>query len=126
MRWTLLPIPDEKKVSHLAKKLGIDLVAASILIQRGIESFDDAKDFFRRSLKNVHDPFLMKDMDKAVARIEKAITDDENILVYGDYDVDGTTSVALMSSYLKTKHSNIATYIPQSSAIIRLIPLSSA
>jgi single-stranded-DNA-specific exonuclease len=112
MRWTLLPIPDEKKVSHLAKKLGIDLVAASILIQRGIESFDDAKDFFRPSLKNVHDPFLMKDMDKAVARIEKAITDDENILVYGDYDVDGTTSVALMSSYLKTKHSNIATYIP--------------
>ena len=75
---------------------------ATLLLERGIETYDAAKKFFRPSLNDLHDPFLMKDMDKAVARIEKAIANQENILVYGDYDVDGTTSVALMSSYLKT------------------------
>src|SRR5690606_3898336 len=77
-----------------------------------IETYEDAKQFFRPSLSDLHNPYLMKDMDKAVARIEKAISEGENILVYGDYDVDGTTSVALMSSYLKTRTENVATYIP--------------
>ena len=89
-----------------------DDITSFLLIQRGIETFEEAKDFFRPDLKDLHDPFLMKDMDKAVARIEEAILNKENILVYGDYDVDGTTSVALMSSYLLTYYSNVATYIP--------------
>ena len=112
MRWTLKPKPESHKVVTLQKELQVDAITASLLVQRGIETYDDAKTFFRPSLNDLHDPFLMKDMDKAVARIEKAIANNENILVYGDYDVDGTTSVALMSSYLKTHQDNIATYIP--------------
>ena len=81
-------------------------------MQRGIDTYEAAKTFFRPSFEDLHDPFLMKDMDKAVARIETAIEQGENILVYGDYDVDGTTSVALMSSYLKTRTDSVATYIP--------------
>ena len=112
MRWTLKSKPQPETVKALQQALDIDANIATLLVQRGIETFDDAKAFFRPSLDDLHDPFLMKDMDKAVVRIEKAITNRENILVYGDYDVDGTTSVALMSSYLKTKAENIATYIP--------------
>ncbi|MDB9858254.1 single-stranded-DNA-specific exonuclease RecJ, partial [Flavobacteriaceae bacterium] len=85
---------------------------SSLLVQRGITTFDQAKRFFRPSLEELHDPFLMQDMDLAVKRIQQAIEAQENILVYGDYDVDGTTSVALLSSYLKTYYPNIATYIP--------------
>ncbi|MEC3906176.1 single-stranded-DNA-specific exonuclease RecJ [Tamlana sp. 2201CG12-4] len=112
MRWTLKPKPSKEKVEALQKALQIDAVLASLLVQRGIDNFEAAKKFFRPSLEDLHDPFLMKDMDKAVARIEKAIANKENILVYGDYDVDGTTSVALLSSYLKTKHHLVYTYIP--------------
>ncbi len=112
MRWTLKPQPDTTKVKQLAKDLAIDTTLAKILVQRGIETFDEAKLFFRPSLSDLHDPFLMKDMELAVQRIETAITNNENILVFGDYDVDGTTAVSLMSSYLKTIHPNIATYIP--------------
>ena len=112
MRWTVKPEPNAEQVQQLANSLGVDLTIAKLLIHRGIHSFEEAKSFFRPSLNNLHDPYLMKDMDKAVARIEEAIANDENILVYGDYDVDGTTSVALMSTYLKTLHPNIATYIP--------------
>ena len=112
MRWTLKPKPQEEKVEALQKALQVDAITATLLMQRGIETYEDAKSFFRPSLKDLHDPFLMKDMDKAVARIEKAIANKESILVYGDYDVDGTTSVALMSSYLKTKHNLVYTYIP--------------
>jgi single-stranded-DNA-specific exonuclease len=112
MRWTIKPKPPEKKVTELSKELAIDKVIASLLLQRGIETFDDAKTFFRPSLDDLHDPFLMQDMQKAVNRIEMAIEKDENILVFGDYDVDGTTSVALVSSYLKTYYPNVATYIP--------------
>lgn len=112
MRWTLKPETDSQTTFKLAQELGIDTTLAKLLIQRGIKTFDQAKSFFRPSLSDLHDPFLMKDMDKAVQRIHKAITSDENILVYGDYDVDGTTSVALLSSYLKTFHSRIATYVP--------------
>ncbi|MFC0603534.1 single-stranded-DNA-specific exonuclease RecJ [Winogradskyella pulchriflava] len=112
MRWTLKPKPEPSKVEELKKALQVDDIVATLLLQRGIETYQEAKTFFRPSFEDLHDPFLMKDMDKAVARIEKAIADGENILVYGDYDVDGTTSVALMSSYLKTRTPNVATYIP--------------
>ncbi|MDP5092249.1 MAG: single-stranded-DNA-specific exonuclease RecJ [Polaribacter sp.] len=112
MRWTLKPKPTKEKVEKLAKELQIEETLASILCQRNIETFDDAKKFFRPNLEDIHDPFLMKDMDKAVQRIEKAIENEENILIYGDYDVDGTTAVSLVASYLKTIYPNIATYIP--------------
>lgn len=112
MRWTLKPEPDSQKVKQLATELGVVPLIASLLVQRGIETFDQAKAFFRPSLNDLHDPYLMKDMDKAVARIEKAIASGENILVFGDYDVDGTTAVALMSSYLRSYYPNVATYIP--------------
>lgn len=112
MRWTLKPKPEAYKIKHLMEVLQVDEVVATLLLQRGIETFEAAKTFFRPSITHIHDPFLMKGMDIAVARIDKAITTNENILVYGDYDVDGTTSVALVSSYLKTIYPNIATYIP--------------
>lgn len=112
MRWTLSSLSEKDKIQNLISELNIDPVIADLLIQRGITTFDQAKTFFRPSLADVHDPYLMKDMDIAVARIEKAISNNENILVFGDYDVDGTTAVSLVSSYLKTIHPNIATYIP--------------
>lgn len=112
MRWTLRPKPDSSKIEGLQKAIQIDPIVAALLLQRGIETYEEAKTFFRPSLDDLHDPFLMKDMEKAVARIEKALFNAENILVYGDYDVDGTTSVALMSSYLKTKSDLVYTYIP--------------
>ena len=112
MRWTLKPKPSEETVQHLAKALNVEDFVATLLVQRGIETFDEAKAFFRPSLDHLHHPYLMKDMDKAVERIEKAIENEENILVFGDYDVDGTTAVSLVSSYLKTYYPNVATYIP--------------
>jgi single-stranded-DNA-specific exonuclease len=112
MRWTLKPKPDSKTVEALQKALQVDRSVATLLTLRGIDTYEKAKRFFRPSFDELHDPFLMKDMDKAVARIEAALLNNENILVFGDYDVDGTTSVALMSSYLKTKSDRIATYIP--------------
>ncbi|SFF90762.1 exonuclease RecJ [Salegentibacter agarivorans] len=112
MRWTLKPKPDSLVVSKLAEELGVETPVAALLAQRGIMTFEAAKKFFRPSLEELHDPYLMKDMDVAVNRIQQAIASEENIMVYGDYDVDGTTSVALMSSYLKTLTPNIATYIP--------------
>ena len=112
MRWTLKPKPSQEKVKHLVDELKVDDLIATLLVQRGIETFDDARQFFRPSLDDLHNPYLMKDMDKAVLRIEKAIAEGENILVFGDYDVDGTTAVSLMSSYLKSYYPNIATYIP--------------
>jgi single-stranded-DNA-specific exonuclease len=112
MRWTLKPKPNSEIVSQLSSKLGVENPIASLVVQRGIETFEEAKKFFRPSLDDLHDPYLMKDMDLAVERIEKAIENGENIMVFGDYDVDGTTSVALLSSFLKSFYSNVATYIP--------------
>ena len=112
MRWTFKPTPNENSVQHLATALGVDATIARLLVQRGIESFAQAKAFFRPQLKDLHDPYLMKDMDKAVQRIQKALSANERILVYGDYDVDGTTSVTLMATYLETKTEAIATYVP--------------
>ncbi|WP_055447177.1 single-stranded-DNA-specific exonuclease RecJ [Lacinutrix mariniflava] len=112
MRWTLKPKPNLETVQFLQHALQVEEPIAALLAQRGIETYEQAKDFFRPRLEDLHDPFLMKDMQKAVERIEKAIENNENILVYGDYDVDGTTAVSLMSSYLKTEYPNVATYIP--------------
>ncbi|WP_298319920.1 single-stranded-DNA-specific exonuclease RecJ [uncultured Aquimarina sp.] len=112
MRWTLKPQLDTAIINNLAEALNVDVIIASLLVQRGIETYDQAKKFFRPSLEDLLDPFLMKDMDRAVSRIDNAISDHENIMVYGDYDVDGTTSVALMSSYLETISSQVTTYIP--------------
>ncbi|TRW96445.1 single-stranded-DNA-specific exonuclease RecJ [Flavobacterium gawalongense] len=112
MRWTLKSKPSEDTVKHLAQALNVKDFVATLLVQRGIENFEDAKRFFRPSLDDLHNPYLMKDMEKAVERIEKAIENQENILVFGDYDVDGTTAVSLVSSYLRTYYPNIATYIP--------------
>ncbi|MCF8713518.1 single-stranded-DNA-specific exonuclease RecJ [Joostella atrarenae] len=111
-RWTVKAMPPKEAVQELSVALGVDNLIASLLIQRGITNYEEAKKFFRPSLNDLHDPFLMKDMGKAVSRIEQAIADGESILVYGDYDVDGTTAVSLMSSYLLTLYPNVATYIP--------------
>jgi single-stranded-DNA-specific exonuclease len=112
MRWTIKPKPAQEEVAQLAQELNVDPLIATLLIQRGIATFDQAKSFFRPSLDHLHDPYLMKDMDVAVNRIEQAIANQENILIFGDYDVDGTTAVSLVSSYLKSIYPNIATYIP--------------
>lgn len=112
MRWTLKPEPNQNEVTNLSRDLGVSKTIAQILCQRNITTFDAAKKFFRPDLKDSYNPFLMKDMDVAVARILQAINNNENILVYGDYDVDGTTAVALLFSYLHTLTPNISTYIP--------------
>ena len=112
MRWTLKTTPNITSVQQLSKDLSIDTTLSKLLVQRGISTFEEAKKFFRPSLEELHDPFLLKDMDLAVSRIEKAIASNENILIYGDYDVDGTTSVSLVASYLKTITTSISTYIP--------------
>ena len=112
MRWNVSSETNTEIVKSLQADLQVDNTIAQLLVQRGITTFEQAKSFFRPSISDIHNPYLMKDMDKAVNRIEKAIINNENILVFGDYDVDGTTAVSLVSSYLKTIHPNIATYIP--------------
>ena len=112
MRWNLKSKPEKHKVQQLQNELQVDETIATLLVQRGIETFEQAKTFFRPSLSDLHDPFLMKDMEFAVKRIEKAIESGENILVFGDYDVDGTTAVSLVASYFRTIYPNIDTYIP--------------
>ncbi|MGV9002973.1 single-stranded-DNA-specific exonuclease RecJ [Flavobacterium sp.] len=112
MRWNLKAKPTNERVNQLVETLKVDELIATLLIQRGIETYDEARQFFRPSLDDLHNPYLMKDMDVAVSRIEKAIENNENILVFGDYDVDGTTAVSLVSSYLKSYYPNVATYIP--------------
>ena len=112
MRWNLKSKPEKEKVQALQNALQVDEIIATLLVQRGIETFEQAKTFFRPTLQDLHNPYLMKDMEKAVSRIEKAIANNENILVFGDYDVDGTTAVSLVSSYLRSFYPNVATYIP--------------
>ena len=111
-KWILKDAPDPEKVGRLSAELGIDRVLASLLVMRGIETFEQARSFFRPSLGNLHDPFLMKDMDKAVERLHAAITGGEKILVYGDYDVDGTTAVALVWSFIHRFTPTADFYIP--------------
>ncbi len=112
MRWISRENVDSDKANALAQSLGVSLPIAQLLIQRGIEDFDAAKDFFRPHWNQLHDPFLMRDMDRAIDRILEALEEESPIMVYGDYDVDGTTSVALVASFLKTLSPNISTYIP--------------
>jgi single-stranded-DNA-specific exonuclease len=111
-RWVLKEQGNEETVQHLAQVLNIDQNLANLLVQRGITSFEEARSFFRPSLNELHDPFLMNDMHKAVDRIEYALNNGEKILVYGDYDVDGTTAVALVFTFLKSIYTNIDFYIP--------------
>ena len=103
---------DEVVIRHLQDVLGINEVLATLLVQRSITTYDEAETFFRPSLDDLHDPFLMKDMDRAIARLNKALLQNEKILIYGDYDVDGTTSVALVYSFLKKQFKQIGYYIP--------------
>jgi len=103
---------DEAKVASLQKELKIHPAICKILVQRNISSFEAAKNFYRPQLSDLHDPWLMKDMDKAVERIIAAISRQEKILVFGDYDVDGTTSVASMYQFLKKIHNEVDFYIP--------------
>ena len=92
-KWILKEPADQSKVERLATEVGIDRVLAELLVKRGVETFEQARRFFRPSLDHLYDPFLMKDMDVAVERLHKAVVSREKILVYGDYDVDGTTAV---------------------------------
>lgn len=111
-KWNLKPSADREKVTALAAQLGIDEVLVELLVNRGVETFDQARAFFRPSLDDLHDPFLMKDMDKAVERLRRALISEERILVYGDYDVDGTTAVSLVYSFLRRYSHNVDFYIP--------------
>lgn len=110
--WVLKEQGNPEVVANLAASLGIDSVLANLLVQRGVTTFEDAKAFFRPSLSDLHDPFLLTDMDKAVERLHSAMANNEKILVYGDYDVDGTTAVALMYSFLRERYPNVSYYIP--------------
>ncbi len=112
-RWVVKPLGSQELVDNLATKLSISPVLAQLLSQRGIDSVEKARNFFNPQLSDLHDPFLMKDMDRAVERIEAAVANDESILVYGDYDVDGTTAVSLVYKFLKQiGHKNLLFYIP--------------
>ena len=113
-RWIIAKDVDKQIVKSLSESLGIDEILAILLVQRGITNFEEAKNFFRPSLSQLHDPFLMKDMDKAVDRLQQAMNNGEKILIYGDYDVDGTTAVALIYTYLKNfvNKKKIEFYIP--------------
>ena len=110
--WTLKALPNMDIVSTLQQSLGVSEIVATLLAQRGIETFEEAKQFFRPQLSDLYNPFLMKDMDKAVERLHRAISINEKILVYGDYDVDGTTAVSLMYLFLKEKCKYVEYYIP--------------
>ena len=111
-RWKLRKDYEIEVVDKLAESLSVDKIIATLLVERGIKTFEEARCFFRPSLDQLHDPFLIKDMDHAVARIGQALKQRERILVYGDYDVDGTSAVALVYSYLRKLHGNIDFYVP--------------
>lgn len=111
-RWLYKPIPPTEQIETLSRQLNINQYLTAILIQRGITTYETAHHFFRPQLSDLHDPFLMTDMEQAVARLHYAIENNEKILVYGDYDVDGTTAVALVYSYLKNFYPHCDFYIP--------------
>ncbi|TLX72138.1 single-stranded-DNA-specific exonuclease RecJ [Labilibacter sediminis] len=111
-RWNITDSGDEDKIEHLSKVLNIDRFLSNLLVQRGINTFEEAKAFFRPNYDQLLDPFLMKDMDKAIDRLEKAMENNEKVFIYGDYDVDGTTSVALVFSFLSSYFKNLEFYIP--------------
>ncbi len=111
-RWVYKDEPDNEIVEKLSKEINISTYLSKILVQRGVSTFDEAKEFFRPSLSKLHDPFLMLNMDRAVNRLTDAVFNKEKILIYGDYDVDGTTSVSLIYLFLKQFSDNIEFYIP--------------
>ncbi len=110
--WNIKKEGDINIIKHLSVALNVDMVIANLLAQRGVSSYAEAQSFFRPKLTDLHDPFLMKDMDKAVERLERAIDNQEKVLIYGDYDVDGTTSVAMMYQFLRSRLKNLDYYIP--------------
>ncbi len=110
--WELKKQGDSNEIKHLSAALNVNMTIARLLVQRGITTFNEAKSFFRPRLSDLHDPFLMKDMHEAVARLEQAINNQEKVLVYGDYDVDGTTSVAMVYTFLKPRIKQLEYYIP--------------
>lgn len=112
-KWILREGSDQDVVRQLSSELGVDPVLAELLVQRGVRTFEQARGFFRPNLADLHDPFLMKDMDKAVDRVHNAVINREKILVYGDYDVDGTTAVSLVYSFLRRLTPEIDFYIPE-------------
>ena len=111
-RWIIRQDHDLETVENLAASLGVDRIIATLLVERGVTTFEEARRFFRPGLDQIHDPFLMKGMRQAIDRINEAIKNKERIMVYGDYDVDGTSAVALVYSYLKELDYNIDFYIP--------------
>lgn len=111
-KWILKEQAEAGKIDELAESANISKPLANLLLQRGINDSESARKFFHPDLQQLYDPFLMKDMDKAVARLEKAIIERENVLIYGDYDVDGTTAVAMMYVFLKSKCRNVFYYVP--------------
>ena len=112
-RWVVRPQGDPRAVEQLASLLGMSPVLANLLVQRGIDTVEKAKKFFTPQLSDLHDPFLMKDMDRAVERVEQAVRNHEKVMIYGDYDVDGTTAVSLVYKFLsQIGHKNLSFYIP--------------
>ena len=117
-RWITKPVPDadehRESITSLTASLGVSPFLAALLVQRGVNSYDEARSFFRPEISALHDPFLMRDMDRAIERLTRAMRPDqpEKILIYGDYDVDGTTSVALVYGFLQKYHEQIDYYIP--------------
>ncbi|HET7819584.1 MAG TPA: DHH family phosphoesterase, partial [Bacteroidia bacterium] len=111
-RWRIHKEAPSAIIEPLAKEINVPPVVANLLYQRGISNYEEAKRFFRPKLEYLYSPFQMQDMHKAVSRVEQAIAKGEKILVYGDYDVDGTTAVALLFSFLKSFYSNVEYYIP--------------
>lgn len=112
IRWKAKPLPNSEIVAKLSAEINVSEAIATILVQRGIDTYEKAKQFFRPQLSDLHDPFLLKDMDLAYSRIKKAIYGGEKMMVYGDYDVDGTTAVSIVYSYFVTLNPNIEYYIP--------------
>lgn len=111
-KWVIQEQADDDRTASLAKELSIDKILSKLLIQKKIDTFDKAKAFFRPAIEDLHDPFLMKDMEKALERIDRAFKDKEKILIYGDYDVDGTTAVAMAYSFFKRMYKDVDFYIP--------------
>lgn len=112
MHWIIKDTPHENTIAHLIECLGVDTVVAKLLAQRDITTFEEARTFFRPHIGQLHNPFLMQDMDKAVARLQQAIDQKEAVMVYGDYDVDGTTSVSLLTHFLRSQGLEVTPYIP--------------
>lgn len=111
-QWRAKPEPDKKTVETLAAAINVNKVLSSILVQRGIDTFEKAKTFFRPQYAHLHDPFLMKGMEKAITRIDEALAKNQKVLIYGDYDVDGTTAVATVYDFFSKRFENIEYYIP--------------